>query len=549
LQIDYQLKIVIILTFGFSLASLFGYIAQRLKLSPILGFLLGGYVIGPFSPGYVADLELSEQLAEIGVVLMLFGVGLHFKWQDLMNVKEIAVPGAVLQTFVATMCGTVAVYSLGWSLESGIIIGISIGVASTVVMIRVLNDNHLLETREGHIAIGWLVVEDVMTVAFLILIPIFKDAFEVGNVSVLTVLTSIGLILLKFTLLALFMFTIGRRFVVFVLIHVARLRSNELFTLTILALIFLIATSSALVFGTSIALGAFIAGMIIGQTVMRHQASANALPMKDAFAVIFFLTIGMLFNPHAIIEYWPLFLSILIIILLVKPLIAFALMKIYGYPLFMALTVAIALAQIGEFSFILAEQTAKLNLLPNDGYDIIIACALISISLNPLMFKLLDYCKTKRLLDPTAAPLNTFQSKTKITGQAIVIGYGPIGKVVTSILEKEGYQTIVIDANVDTISTLTEEKKRAVYGDASHPNILDSAHLDKASLLVITTPNLATSLAIIPLARQFNPTIQILVRAQYISEQEILKALNVKVVCNEQETVTAFSQAIFQLIT
>ena len=373
---SYQLKIVLILTFGFGLASLFGYIAQRLKFSPILGFLLGGYLIGPFSPGFVADLELSEQLAEIGVILMLFGVGIHFKWQDLVNVKDIAIPGALIQTFVTTVFGALAVYGLGWSLESGIIIGISIGVASTVVMVRVLSDNHLLETQEGHIAIGWLVVEDIMTVAFLILIPTFKEASQDGNIAISTVALSIGNVLLKFALLALFMFTVGRRFVVFVLVHVARLRSNELFTLTILALIFLIATSSALVFGTSIALGAFIAGMIIGQTVMRHQASANALPMKDAFAVIFFLTIGMLFNPGAIIDYWAIFLSILAIVLILKPLIAFVLMKFYNYPLFMSLTVAIALAQIGEFSFILAEQTSKLGLLPNDGYDIIIACAL-----------------------------------------------------------------------------------------------------------------------------------------------------------------------------
>jgi len=550
-EVSYQLKIVLILTFGFSLASLFGYIAQRLKLSPILGFLLGGYLIGPFSPGFVANLELSEQLAEIGVILMLFGVGIHFKWQDLMKVKTIAIPGAILQTFFATVTGTYAVYQLGWPLESGIIIGIAIGVASTVVLVRILNDHQLLDTQEGHIAVGWLVVEDIMTVAVLILLPTFHKALYQGSISLFTILTSIGWVLLQFILLVLFMFTIGRRFVIFVLINVARLRSQELFTLTILALIFVIATSSALIFGTSIALGAFIAGMIIGQTVLRHQASANALPMKDAFAVIFFLTIGMLFNPQAIVENWVLFLIMLSIILIVKPLVAFILIKCYNYSNKIALTVAFALAQIGEFSFILAEESSKLNLLPAEGYDILIACALISIALNPLWFRLLStYKKIPPVTEHTSDSdsWRAFKPKIKEKNQAIIVGYGPIGQTVAGVLEKEGYQTVIIDTNIDTISRLITENKQAVFGDASHPNILEGAQINRANLLIITAPELETALAIIPVARQLQPTIQILTRVQYIQDQEKLKSMDVKIVCNEQETCYAFSQAVFQLI-
>lgn len=288
LEVTYNIKIVLILTIGFVLASFLGYFAQRLKLSSILGYLLAGYAIGPHSPGYVADMGVSEQLAEVGVILMLFSVGLHFKWQDLMKVKNIAVPGAVGQILIAAVVATLFIYSQGWSIGSGVIIGLSVAVASTVVLIKVLSDNQLLETPQGHIAIGWLIVEDIVTVAVLILLPMFARFFQGEELSLTVVATSIGIMLLKFAMLAFFMFTLGHLIVTRILINVAHLRSHELFTATILALVFGIATGSSLIFGTSIALGAFIAGMVIGQTVMRHQASANALPMKDAFAVIFF---------------------------------------------------------------------------------------------------------------------------------------------------------------------------------------------------------------------------------------------------------------------
>lgn len=389
-----NLKIVLILTVGFSLASILGYLTHRLKLSPILGYLIAGYLIGPYFPGFVADVKLSEQLAEIGVILMMFGVGLHFKWQDLMNVKFIAIPGAIGQTLIAATCGALLLYMSGWTLEAGIIFGLAIGVASTVVLVRVLTDNSLLHTPQGHICVGWLIVEDLITVIVLLLVPTLAAGNEMTMQSVAL---SIAVALFKFFLLAVIMFTIGRSFVGYALEKVVQTKSHELFTLTILALTFIIATGSALVFGTSIALGAFIAGMVIGQTNLRRQVSNNALPLKDAFVVIFFLSVGMIFNPHAIVDHFFLFISTLGIILILKPLTAFVISVTLKYPYKTALTVAIALAQIGEFSFILAEEAMKFKILPDDGYDIIVACALVSISINPLLFKFLPHQHNLRI--------------------------------------------------------------------------------------------------------------------------------------------------------
>lgn len=374
---------VIILAFGFTLASILGYIAHRIKMSPILGYLLAGYIIGPYSPGFVADLSTSEQLAEIGVVLMMFGVGLHLKWQDLISVKNIAIPGAIGQTAVAAIMSAIFARGLGWSWEAGLVVGMSVGVASTVVLIRMLSDQKLLTTPEGHIAVGWLIVEDIFTVIFLLLLP----SFALSAISIDQIAGSIAMTLIQFILLMAAVYLIGFKIVSYILAKVVRLHSNELFTLTILAITFLIAITSTLIFGMSIALGAFIAGMTIGQTESRQKALVNALPLKDMFAVIFFLSIGMLFNPTAIFDHIFLFLGLLSIILIVKPLSAIAIVLALRYPLKTALIIAAALAQIGEFSFILSEEAMRLNILPDEGYDMIIACAIVSIALNPLFFK------------------------------------------------------------------------------------------------------------------------------------------------------------------
>ncbi len=384
-----NLKIVLILTIGFGLASLLGYLTQRAKLSPILGYLIAGYLIGPYSPGYTADLTLAEELAEIGVILMMFGVGLHFKWQDLLHTSHIAIPGAICQTLMSTIAGAVFIYYMGWSLEAGIVLGLAIGVASTVVLVRLLSDNHILNTPEGHIAVGWLIVEDLITVVALLLIQPLAGRHEGADFSVLQISLAFGLMVLKFIIVCLVMFTVGRRIVAYFLSKIMKTESHELFTLSVLAITFIIATGSTLLLGTSIALGAFIAGIVMGQTNMRQKIYLNSMPLKDAFSVIFFLSIGMLFNPYAIVENYVLFIGILVIILMLKPLVAFLITIAFKYPLKTAFTIAIALAQIGEFSFILSEEALKYKIIPDDGYDILVACALVSIAINPLFYKFL----------------------------------------------------------------------------------------------------------------------------------------------------------------
>ena len=384
-----QLKIVMALTLAFALAGILGFVTQRLKISPILGYLLAGYIVGPFSPGLVLDTEIAEQLAEIGVVLMMFGIGLHFKWRDLVRVKNIAIAGGVGQTVIATLVGMLLVHQIGFPLSIGLVIGLAVSVASTVVLVRGLTANKLMTTPQGHVAVGWLVVEDIVTVIVLLLLPVY--ALSLSGVALS--LPSIGLTLLillgKFALLALLTFSVGQKVVTFLLVRVSNTRSRELLTLAVLALTFVIATGSAYIFGTSIALGAFLAGMVIGQADVKHKAAANALPIRDVFVVFFFLSVGMLFHPQAIISNFSLFLCLLLVVLVAKPFTAFFITRLLRYPLRTAAVVAVALAQIGEFSFILAQESRRLEILPIEAYDMIVACALITIAINPLLFRIL----------------------------------------------------------------------------------------------------------------------------------------------------------------
>lgn len=544
---SYKVQIVLILAVGLSLSSVFGYLAKRAKLSPILGYLVAGYIIGPYSPGFVADSEIAEQLAEIGVILMMFGVGLHLKWQELISVKNIALPGAIIQTFLTTVAGTWLTVYLGWPLETGIVIGLSIGVASTVVMIRILADNNLINTPQGHIAIGWLIVEDILTVIALLLLPALASSIEGDSVSITQVSMAIGIALFKCVLLVAIMLYGGFKVVSYIFLKVARTRSQELFTLTVLSLIFVIAMGSALIFGTSIALGAFIAGLVIGQTEVRHQASANALPLKDTFAVIFFLSVGMIFNPIAITTNFTLFIGVMIIILLIKPLVAFLVVILLKHPKQTALTVAFALAQIGEFSFILSEEALKLKILPDDGYDIIVASALISIALNPLLFEAcLSFGKYWDKRDAAKAHVPTEQL-ISISKQAIIVGFGPIGHEVAKNLEEQGITPVIVDTNVDTIAVQKGKQREAVFGDATIRHILEAASLKTASLLVITTPDITTTLQIIKSARDLNPLIRIIARTLYSADKKQLTMLNVLAICDEEQSRQAFIEAIQNL--
>lgn len=383
-----NLTIAVILAMGFGLACLLGTLAHRIKLSPIIGYLFAGYLIGPYSPGYTADIHLSEQLAEIGVILMMFGVGLLFHWRDLTKTAPIAIPGAICQTLATAAFSCFVIYTMGWSLQTGILFGLAIAVASTVVLVSVLTSNNLLATPQGHIAVGWLIVEDIITVIVLLLIPTLASENFSGSIPFQHLLLSTAIALLKFGILAVVMLTIGSLIVSYILTKVAQAQSHELFTLATLAITFVIAVGTNLIFGMSIALGAFIAGMVVAKTEVRDQVAGNTLPIREAFMVIFFLSIGMLFNPAALINHFGFFISVLGIIMLVKPIAAFLITIALRYPIKVAVTIALALAQIGEFSFILAEEGSKFNLIPDECYDIIVACGIVSIYCNPLLFKL-----------------------------------------------------------------------------------------------------------------------------------------------------------------
>lgn len=546
-----SLLIVGILTIGFTLASFFAYIMQRLRLSAILGYLLAGYIIGPYSPGFVADSGIAEQLAEIGVILMLFGVGLHFKIEDLLRVKNIAIPGAVGQTFVATIVTTFIVHSMGWSIESGLIIGLSIGVASTVVLVRILTDNHVLDTSKGHIAVGWLVVEDIFTVIVLILLPTIAAFSGDLSFSFITIGETLFLIIAKLCILAFFMFTWGHKIVDYILTNVVRLRSQELFTLTIIAFIFLIATGSALIFGTSIALGAFIAGMVIGKTNVKHQAAASSLSIKDIFSVIFFLSVGMLFNPIAIISHFSLFAGILFVILLIKPLVAYLLILSLGYSLNIALTVAISLAQIGEFSFILAEEAMNLHLIAEEGFDVLVACALVSIAVNPLLFQMIgrfeSVIQKLPFLNRKNKAIKIIKEEQKPSSKVLIIGFGPIGRETAKIVYGFGFAPIIIEQNIDTV--LNEENYTTLFGDATDPIILKDAGIEESSHLLITIPDTAKMTEIIHVARDVNPAIQIIARTQYVEDKPLLEKLHVHYICTESEALKAFTSLTRQLFT
>lgn len=382
------LTIIWLLAIGLGLACLFGYLTQKIKQSPIIGYLFAGYLIGPNFPGFVADAYIAEQLANIGVTLLMFAVGLNFNWKDLIAVKKIAVPGALILSTISILAGTFYSMYLGESLIAGFVVGLAICVSSTVVIVRVLSDQGLLHTKQGHIVVGWTIVEDLISVFGLLLLPALVPAQTTTDGTTLSIIYQVVWVLAKIVILGLLVYLFGERIIDKILKVIAKTKSHELFTLAVLSIAFLIAILSSFLFGVSIALGAFIAGTIVGKTEMSQQAAANALPMRDAFAVIFFLSVGMLFSPLAVMNNLPLFFGVLMILLVLRPLLAFLIVKIAKYPQAIAFTVALAISQIGEYSFILAEEGSQLKVLPDNAYDILVASAFITIGLNPILFQL-----------------------------------------------------------------------------------------------------------------------------------------------------------------
>ncbi|MGE3804457.1 MAG: cation:proton antiporter, partial [Gemmataceae bacterium] len=439
-----NIGLLVNLSVSLVLALALGLVTQRLRLSPIVGYLLAGVALGPHTPGFEADPKLAAELAEIGVVLLMFGVGLHFNLGELLAVRRIALPGAIGQILVATLLGMLVAAWAGMSIGAGLVIGVAISVASTVVLLRVLMDNDILHTTRGHMAVGWLIVEDLFTVLVLVALPALASTFREGADEEPNLLLALCIAVAKVGALGLIVMAGGRVAIPWLLRQVARSRSRELFTLTVLALALAVATGSAVIFGVSMALGAFLAGMVVGQTEVSHQAAADALPMRDAFAVLFFVSVGMLFDPHVLVESPGLLLSILAVVLMAKPLTAFLIIWALRYSASSAFIVAVALAQIGEFSFLLADEAARHRLLPPAGHSLLVACALISITLNPILFRALDpfekwlrsnprLWRALNLRSEAGGAVSNLEMQERLAeaGEeplvtAVVVGYGPV---------------------------------------------------------------------------------------------------------------------------
>lgn len=567
---------------GFAAAWALGLITRRIGLSPIVGYLLAGVMIGPHTPGYVGDDTSAQQLSEIGVILMMFGVGMHFKISDLVKVKGIAIPGAIGQSLVATVLGMVVFHLFGWDLRSGMVIGMAMAVASTVVLLRVLMDREMLATAHGHAAVGWLIVEDIFTVLALVFVPLLAADSVVSEATASGAHGSgghgggggwatVGIAVLKLIALVAILLLAGSRVVPWILGRVARLRSRELFTLTVLVMSIAIAVGSAALFGASVALGAFLAGMVVAQSPASHQAAADALPLRDAFGVLFFVAVGMLFNPRFVVEQPLMVAGALGIVLIAKPLAALVIVAVLGYPARTALTVALGLAQIGEFSFILGQVAHEHGLIPEEGRQVLIAAAMVSITLNPMLFGSIDRIekwvqgrpmlwrmlnaradRRSRTINARAAEAIKGAGEAGETGDpekplAVIIGYGPVGRVVDALLRDAGIATVIVEMNMETVEGLMKAGRIAIYGDATSPDILEHAGVHRARYLVITLPQSENRNALIHAAREFNPGITLIVRARYLAEGDALRAAGVnRMVFEEGETGIAMARQVME---
>jgi len=523
----HETKLIALVSAGFVLALAFGFLAARFRLPPLLGYLLAGVAIGPFTPGFVADAGLASELAEIGVILLMFGVGLHFSIADLLKVRRIALPGAIVQIAVATAIGMGLAAWWGWDPAAGLVFGLATSVASTVVLLRALEQRNELDTENGRIAVGWLIVEDLAMVLALVFLPALGAATRGDSVSGAELALSIGLTTLKVAIFVALMLVGGKRVVPWILNQVVRTGSRELFTLAVLAIALGIAYGSAALFDVSFALGAFFAGVVLAETDLSHQAAENSLPLQDAFAVLFFVSVGMLFDPAVLIERPTALLGVLFVILIGKTLAAFAIVIAFGYPARTALTISASLAQIGEFSFILVGLGVTLGLLPPEGRDLILAGALLSITLNPFAFATIDPLSRWIERQPRlSAFFNRRSARTprlepaaaSIANHAVLIGYGRVGSVVGHALAAQGLKFIVIDSNRRLIDKIRGEGALAIFGDATAPGILDDAHIESARLLIIASPDGYQARRILELARQKNPGVAIVVRTHSTEE-------------------------------
>ncbi|MDR2337262.1 MAG: cation:proton antiporter [Deltaproteobacteria bacterium] len=544
-----HLNLIFTLAISLTTALVFGLITQRLRLSPIVGYLLAGVVVGLTGANvstFDVDREVAQQFAEIGVILLMFGVGLHFHLKDLIAVRLIALPGAILQIVITTIVSMLIAVLFGWSYETGMVFGIAISVASTVVLTRVLADNKNLHTPIGHLAIGWLIVEDLFTILVLVLLPtFFSGESSQTNLAEQQFWTTLSLTTLKLIFLVIFLLVIGKKLLPKILEYVAKTGSRDLFTLCVLTLAIGIAVAAASLFGASMALGAFLAGMVVGQSDFSARAAAEALPMRDAFAVLFFVSVGLLFNPETLVSNWQLILVTLAIILIVKPFAAIVVVLLLKGSLRTALSVGVALAQIGEFSFILAVLGVSLGILPEMANSAIIAAAIISITLNPLLYKGIN--PTLRWLSKKGIGVAHLNSNDNLIGAldvgherdtVVLVGFGPVGRSISHILIHKGMNVIVIELNIKSVKEVNALKQGivAINGDATQREILLHAGIETAKAIIISSPTVEAK-AVIEQVRSLNKKIQILINTTYMGDVEKLRAAGADVVYSSEAAV------------
>ncbi|RJG00985.1 YbaL family putative K(+) efflux transporter [Noviherbaspirillum sedimenti] len=559
---EHNISLITTIAAGFGIALILGFIAERLKIPVLVGYLVAGIIIGPGTPGFVADVHLASQLSEIGVMLLMFGVGLHFSLSDLLAVKRIAVPGAVVQMSLATLLGMLVAWWWDWSLGAGLIFGLSLSCASTVVLLKALEARGVLETMNGRIAVGWLVVEDLATVLVLVLLPPLAGVLggtmvaEAGASRPLWM--TIGLTLLQVAAFIVLMLVAGRRVLPWMLWHIARTGSRELFTLSVVAAAIGIAYGAAALFSVSFAIGAFFAGMVMRESEFSHRAAQESLPLRDAFSVLFFVSVGMLFEPTILIEKPLHVLGVVAIIMFGKSIAALAIVLAFRYPLNTALTVSVSLAQIGEFSFILAGLGVTLGLLPADGMSLVLAGALISIALNPLLFSAIEplrrWILSRSALarhleqrgDPYAAlPMTT--ERKYLQGQVVLVGYGRVGKRIASELLARGIPYVVAEQNRELVESLRKQGVVAVSGNAADPAVLIQAHIAQAAMLVVATPDPLNVRQMADTARTLNPGIEIVLRTHSEEESQMLRKDDIGTVFfGEEELAKGMSSHVLE---
>jgi len=546
----HSVSLITTLAAALGLALVFGFLAIRVRLPALVGYLVAGIVLGPFTPGFVADSDIASQLAEIGVMLLMFGVGLHFSLDDLLAVRRIALPGAALQILVATAMGAALALTWGWSLTSGVVFGLALSVASTVVLLRALERLGQVQSMNGRIAVGWLLVEDLVMVLALVLLSALAGVggTESGLVaSLLGTLAQVGLFVAL-------MLIVGRRLFPWLLWQVARTGSRELFTLCVIAAAIGIAYGSGRLFGVSFALGAFFAGMVLRESDLAYRAAEESLPLRDAFSVLFFVSVGMLFDPAVVVEEPLRLLGVMAIIIFGKSAAAFALVLAFRYPLNTALTVSASLAQIGEFSFILAGLGVSLGLMPAVGQNLILAGAILSIALNPLVFGLIEPAQRwirarsglARALEQRDDPLAQLPPTVKsesVTAHVIIVGHGRVGGRIGERLTEAGVPIVIAEQNREIVDELRSRGVHAVVGDASEPAVLVQAHVARARLLVVATPNTVGVRRMVETARMLNPRIEVVVRTHSQEEAQLFERERVnKVFFGEHELAMGMVQ-------